>query len=178
MLSLLFVFSVLEVVACLSKITQVTVFDEGTGEVLADKWIYGARLKGGWCMLYQQKGLDLIAKAPNASVLKVFMYLACGQTYQGGMKTTKRAVEQNLGLGHKAVALAFKWLKDNFIVHEWRVDGCSEFMLSPVYVCVGKFDERMKLWNQRWENFKPMYASNQYHRKKRADSEADSSVAK
>lgn len=178
MLSSLFVFSVFEVVTCLSKITQVTVFDESTGEVLADKWIYGARLKGGWCMLYQQKGLDLIAKAPNASVLKVFMYLACGQTYQGGMKTTKRAVEQNLGLGHKAVALAFKWLKDNFIVHEWRVDGCSEFMLSPVYVCVGKFEDRMKLWNQRWESYQPMYSSNQYHRKKRADSASNSSAAK
>jgi hypothetical protein len=123
-------------------------------------------------MMYQQKGFDLIAKAPNASVLKIFMYLACGQTYTGGMKTTKRAIEQNLGLSHKTVASAFKWLKDNFIVHEWRVDGCSEFMISPVYVSLGKFDERMKLWNQRWENFKPMFASRQYHRKKLAASES------
>ena len=118
--------------------------------------------------MYQQKGFDLIAKAPNASVLKVFMYLACGQTYDGGMKTTKRAIEENLGLCHKSVSEAFKWLKDNFIVHEWRVDGCAEFMINPQYVCIGKFDERMKLWVQRWDNYKPMYASAQYHRKKRA----------
>lgn len=118
--------------------------------------------------MYQQKGFDLIAKAPNASVLKVFMYLACGQTYDGGMKTTKRAVEENLGLCHKSVSEAFKWLKDNFIVHEWRVDGCSEFMINPQYVCIGKFDDRMKLWVQRWDNYKPMYSSAQYHRKKRA----------
>lgn len=118
--------------------------------------------------MYQQKGFDLIAKAPNASVLKVFMYLACGQTYDGGMKTTKRAVEENLGLCHKSVSEAFKWLKDNFIVHEWRVDGCAEFMINPQYVCIGKLDDRMKLWVQRWDNYKPMYSSAQYHRKKRA----------
>ena len=129
-------------------------------------------------MMYQQRGLDLIAKAPNATVLKVFMYLACGQTYEGGMKTTKRAVEQNLGLCHKSVADAFKWLKDNFIVHEWRVDGCAEFMINPQYVCIGKFDDRMKLWVQRWDNFKPMYSKRSYHNKKLRDSErSDSGVA-
>lgn len=156
------------------KMTEVIVTDLVTGEVIADKTYFGARAKGGWCMMYQQKGLDLIAKAPNASVLKVFMYLACGQTYNGGMKTTKRAVEQNLGLCHKTVSDAFRWLKDNFIIHEWRVDGCSEFMISPVYVCVGKFDDRMKIWNQRWD-FKPMYSSRQYHRKKLADSDSKKS---
>lgn len=152
----------------MSKVTQVIVSDMSTGEVLADKTYFGARSKGGWCMLYQQRGLDLIAKAPSASVLKVFMYLACGQTYDGGMKTTKRAVEENLGLSHKSVAQAFKWLKDNYIVHEWRVDGCAEFMINPQYVCIGKFDERMKVWVRRWDDFKPMYASRQYHRKKQA----------
>lgn len=164
----------------MSKVTQIIVSDAATGEVLTDKILYGARSKGGWCMLYQQKGLDLIAQAPNASVLKVFMYLACGQTYEGGMKTTKRSVEQNLGLSHKSVALAFKWLKDNFIVHEWRVDGCAEFMINPNYVCVGKLDDRMKIWVQRWE-FKPMYSTTSYLRKKqRAQAQrkvGDSSVS-
>lgn len=152
------------------KMTQVTVTDMSTGEVLADKTYYGARSKGGWCMMYQQKGFDLIAKAPNASVLKIFMYLACGQTYDGGMKTTKRAIEQHLGLCHKTVAEAFRWLKDNFVVHEWRVDGCTEFMINPIYVCLGKFDDRMKIWVQRWENFKPMYSSAAYHNRKLRES--------
>ena len=119
--------------------------------------------------MYQQRGLDLIAKAPNSSVLKVFMYLACGQTYEGGMKTTKRSVEQTLGLGHKAVALAFKWLKDNFIVHEWRVNGCAEFMINPQYVCIGNLNDRMKIWTNRWENYMPQYSSNSYHLKKKRD---------
>lgn len=147
------------------KRTEILISDMATGEVLAEKVIYGSQSKGGWCMLYQDKGLDLIAKAPNASVLKVFMYLACGQTYVGGMKTTKRAVEQNLGLSHKTVALAFDWLKEHAVIHEWRVDGCTEFLINPLYVCVGKFDDRLKLWNQRWE-FKNFFSSPSYQRKK------------
>lgn len=161
----------------MSKVTQVTVFDEDTGEVLTDKMIYGQRVKGGWVMLYQQKGLDLIAKAPNATVLKVFMYLACGQTYDGGMKTTKRAVEQALGLGHKSVALAFKWLKDNYVIHEWRRDGVADFMVNPLYVSLGKFDERMKLWNDRWEHYRPMVGKKYLRRKQRAEKDGDSNVA-
>lgn len=126
--------------------------------------------------MYQDRAWDLISKAPNATVLKVFMYLACGQTYNGGLKTTKRAVEERLGLSHKSVALAFKWLKDNFIVHEWRVDGVSEFMINPQYVCVGKLDERMKIWVNRWENYKPMYTSRSYLRKKQS-AESDNQSA-
>lgn len=148
------------------KVTQVTICDSDTGAVLVDKTIYGAQSKGGWVMFYQQKGLDLIAKAPNPSVLKVFMYLAMGQTYEGGMKTTKAAVQEKLGLSKPTTLNAFKWLKENFIIHEWRVDGVAEFMVSPVYVCIGKFDERMKLWNQRWESYKPIYARADYARKK------------
>lgn len=160
----------------MSTVTQVTRFDEETGEVLTDKLIYGQRVKGGWIMLYQQKGLDLIAKAPNATVLKVFMYLACGQTYQGGMKTTKRAVEQALGIGHNSVALAFKWLKDNYVIHEWRVDGCSDFMVNPVYVSMGKFDERIKLWNERWEHYRPMIGTKYLRKKQRAEKTVDANV--
>lgn len=161
----------------MSKVTQVTVFDDDTGEVLTDKMIFGQRMKGGWIMLYQNKGLDLIAKAPNSTVLKVFMYLACGQTYTGGMKTTKRAVEQALGIGHNAVALAFKWLKDNYVIHEWRVDGCSDFMVNPVYVSLGKFDERMKLWNERWENYRPMVGTKYLRKKQRAEKVGDKNNA-
>ncbi len=159
----------------MSTYTEVSIIDRETGEILSEKLVFGSRSKGGWCMMYQQRGLDLIAKAPNATVLKVFMYLACGQTYQGGMKTTKRAIEQALSLSHKSVSSAFSWLKDNYIVHEWRVDGCPEFMINPQYVCVGKFDERMKMWTARFDNFKPIYSSRAYTRKKLAAAESQSS---
>ena len=161
-------------VVILPKMTEITITDTTTGEVLVEKTVWGARSKGGWVMFYQQKGQELIAKAPSPAVLKIFMYLAMGQNYEGGMKTTKADIQRKLGLSKPTVMSSFRWLKDNFIVHEWRVDGCCEFMINPQYVCIGKFDERMKMWNQRWDDFKPMYASRQYHRKKKAQQDSSS----
>lgn len=152
----------------MAKMTQITITDMGTGEILSDKTVYGSRSKGGWIMVYQQRGMELIANAPTPAVLKVFMYLAMGQTFEGGMKTTKAHVQEELGLSKPTVINAFNWLKDNFIVHEWRVDGCAEFMINPQYVCVGKFDERMKIWKQRFEHFMPMYKTRSYSRKAQA----------
>lgn len=154
--------------------TQIIVTDMNTGEVLTDKTTYGSRSKGGWIMFYQQAGLQLIADAPSPAVLKIFMYLALGQTYEGGMKTTKADVQRKLGLSKATTINAFKWLKEHLIVHEWRVNGCTEFMVSPVYVCVGKFDERIKMWNERW-NFKPQYVRTDYlHKKQLVDSSSAS----
>lgn len=160
----------------MAKITQVTVMDSGTGEVLVDKTLYGARSKGGWVMFYQEAGMKLIADAPSPAVLKIFMYLALGQTYEGGMKTTKADIQRKLGLCKATVHNAFKWLKEHLIVHEWRVNGCTEFMISPVYVCLGRFDDRMKIWNERW-NFKPQFVRTDYLRKKQSDEGADESSA-
>ena len=123
-------------------------------------------------MFYQEAGMELIAKAPTPAVLKVFMYLAMGQTYDGGIKTTKADVAKKLGLSKPTCIGAFNWLKSMYIIHEWRVDGCSDFLVNPVYVCIGKFDERMKMWKNRTEAYLPMYASAQYHRKKQLAAEA------
>ena len=156
----------------MSKVTQIQVCDAETGQVLKDKTVYGARSKGGWVMFYQQKGFELVAAAPSPAVLKIFMYLSMGQTYEGGMKVTKAEIQRKLGLSKPTVISAFNWLKDNFIVHEWRVDGCAEFMINPQYVCIGKFDERMKLWVSRWENYKPMYSPKYQAKKTREFAEA------
>lgn len=156
----------------MAKVTEITISDTTTGEVLVEKTVWGARSKGGWVMFYQEAGLELIAQAPTPAVLKVFMYLAMGQTYEGGMRTTKADVQKKLGLSKPTVIGAFNWLKSSYVIHEWRVQGCTEFLINPVYVCIGKFDERMKLWKQRTDEYLPMYSSAQYHRKKRAAEEA------
>lgn len=125
-------------------------------------------------MMFTDMGMDVVAKCPSSATLRVYLYLAMGQSYDGGMKTTKRAVEQYLGISHRTCALAFDWLKSNFIVHEWRNNGVTDFMINPRYVSIGKFDERMKLWNSRW-NFKPFYKSASYQRKKSAEFESQKS---
>lgn len=150
-----------------SSKTELTVIktDLQTGEVLFEKTVRGSRSGSGWIMMFTDKGMELVANCDSPITLRVFLYLSMGQTYAGGMVTTKLDVEQKLGISHAACARAFKWLKANFIIHEWRVRGCTEFMVSPVYVSVGRFDERVKLWNARWEVM-PFYASAQYQRKK------------
>lgn len=153
----------------LAKMTQIMITDTKTGEVMVDKTFVGERSKGGWIMVFQEAGQNLVAAAPSPAVLKVFMYLALGQTFNGGMVTTKAHVQRELKLSKPTVLNAFKWLESNLIVHEWRHNGCSEFMVSPVYVSVGNFHDRMKIWNERWD-FKPMYVKTSYLRKKQQQS--------
>lgn len=141
-----------------------------TGEVIYEKTFRGSRSGGGWVMMFTDMGMDIVAKCPSAATLRVFLYLAMGQTYEGGMLTTKRAVEVYLGLSKPTVIDAFKWLKKNFIIHEWRHNGITDFMINPRYVSVGKFDERIKLWNARWDK-KPFYTNSTYQKKKSAQSE-------
>lgn len=150
--------------------TELTVIKTNvvTGEVIYEKTVRGSRIGSGWVMMFTEKGSELVANCPSAYTLRVFLYLAMGQTFTGGMVTTKLDVEKKLGISHCSCARAFKWLKKNFIIHEWRTNGCTEFMVSPVYVSVGKFDERIKLWNSRWE-LMPFYSSSTYQRKKSAE---------
>lgn len=121
-------------------------------------------------MVFTDMGMEIVSKCPSATTLRVFLYLSMGQNFAGGMTTTKRAVEQYLGISHKACHQAFVWLKKNFVIHEWRNRGCTEFMVNPRYVSVGNFDERIKLWNARWDA-KPFFSSPSYQRKKSAQSE-------
>lgn len=157
--------------------TEVTVMKTNlvTGEIIYEKTFRGSRSGGGWVMMFTDMGMDLVSKCSSPTTLRVFMYLAMGQTFEGGMMTTKLDVERRLGISHKACADAFRWLKRQFILHEWRNRGCTDFMINPRYVSVGKFDERIKLWNSRWD-FKPMYSSRTYQKKKSAESDQGESA--
>jgi len=136
-----------------------------TGEIIYEKSFRGSRSGGGWIMMFTDLGMEIVEKCPSPTTLRVFLYLSMGQTFTGGMSTTKLDVERKLGISHKACADAFRWLKHQFIIHEWRSRGCTDFMVNPRYVSVGRFDERIKLWNARWD-YKPMYSDKSYQRKK------------
>lgn len=145
--------------------TTVVKTNINTGEVIYETTYRGSRSGSGWIMMFTELGMEVVTKCPSPAALRIFLYLSLGQTYNGGMATTKRAIEEKLGISHMTCSRAFEWLKKNFIVHEWRNNGITEFMINPRYVSVGKFDERIKLWNDRW-NFKPFYSSSTYQRKK------------
>lgn len=145
-----------------------------TGEIIYEKSFRGSRSGGGWVMMFTDMGMEIVSKCPSPSTLRVFLYLAMGQDFNGGMVTTKRAVERYLGISHPTCIEAFNWLKKNFIVNEWRTRGCTEYMVNPRYVSVGNFDERIKLWNSRWDA-KPFYSSKSYQRKKSREFEQQKS---
>lgn len=134
------------------RVTQTTVYEESTGEV-----IYASETKGspngkGWVIMYTDKVQKLIVDCPSAATLKVFMLLSMGQKFEErGVVTTKKAVQEKLGITKPTCLEAFKWLKENFIINEIKVNGCSEFMVNPAYVTIGRDKKkRLKEWNRRW----------------------------
>lgn len=153
-----------EIPSCETELTVIKT-NVQTGEIIFEKTVRGSRCGSGWLMMFTDMGMEIVEKCPSPTTLRVFLYLAMGQNFAGGLVTTKLSVEQKLGISHKACADAFKWLKSNFIIHEWRNRGCTEFMVNPRYVSVGKLDERIKLWNSRW-NAMPFYANRQRQKRK------------
>ena len=133
-------------------IKQVTVMDEDTGEILKDVFSKGSSNGKGFILMYTDKVEDLILQCPSAATLKVFMLLSMGQQFEErGMITTKKAVQDKLGITKPTCIEAFKWLKEHFIVNEFRVDGHTEFMVNPEFVTVGRDKKkRLKEWQRRW----------------------------
>lgn len=135
--------------------TTTTVIDKLTGEILYDVTKLGRRSSNGrgWVIVYTDKVTDLLLKCPSYATFKVFTLLAMGQQFEEkGMITTKKAVQEKLEITKKTCLDAFKWLKENFIVNECKIDGYTEFMVNPNYVTVGRNrDKRMQEWIRRWD---------------------------
>lgn len=126
----------------LSTIKQTIVYDEDTGEVLVDKSTKGSPNGQGWVIMYSAKIFELLPKC-SGSTFKVFAYLAAGQQFEErGMVTTKKAVQDYLGMTKQTCLAAFKWLKENHIITENRIDGHTEFMVNPDYVTIGRDKKR------------------------------------
>lgn len=133
-------------------IKQTSIYDEGTGELVREVVTRGSPNGRGWVIVYTENVQELLLKCNSASTLKVFMYLAVNQQFEErGFITTKAAVQEKLGITKKTCIEAFNWLKENMIVNEYRVNGCTEFMVNPRYVTVGRDKKaREKEWVRRW----------------------------
>lgn len=132
---------------------QVVSFDEETGEIYSDSTSPAGSQNGkGFVLMYTEKVQELIVKCPSATTLKVFMLLSMGQQFEErGVITTKKAVQEKLGITKPTCLEAFKWLKEHWIINEYRVDGHTEFMVNPEYVTVGR-DKKKRIaeWRRRW----------------------------
>lgn len=135
--------------------TRTVVTDISTGEVINDVTRLGRKSTNGkgWVIVYTEKVLELLTKCPTFATFKVFTYLSMGQQFEEkGMITTKAAVQKELGITKPTCLAAFKWLKENFIVNECKINGHKEFMVNPNYVTVGRDKKaRMKEWIRRWD---------------------------
>ena len=133
-------------------LTQTVISDEDTGEVLVDRLTAGSANGKGWVIMYTDRINELVTKCTSAATLRVFMLLAAGQQFEErGMITTKKAVQEKLKIDKKTCIEAFKWLKENMIVNESKINGCTEFMVNPAYVTVGRDrNKRAKEWIRRW----------------------------
>lgn len=134
--------------------TEVITYDE-QGDMVSRKMFKGSRNGKGWCMMYTDKVNELILKCPSGATLKVFMLLAMGQQFdERGYITTKTAVQEKLGITKPTCLAAFKWLKENFIINEYKNDGgYTEYMVNPEYVSIGKDKKkRQREWIRRWQN--------------------------
>ncbi len=130
-----------------SLVKQVTVYDEDTGEVVNDLVTRGSPNGKGWVIMYTARTLELMQQC-TGSTFKVFGFLACGQQFEErGVITTKKAVQDYLGMTKKTVLDAFKWLKDHHVISEVSHNGVSEFIVNPDYVTIGRDKrKRQKAW--------------------------------
>lgn len=133
------------------RIRQITISDKDTGEILSESVSVGNPNGRGFVLMYTEKVQSLILKCPSAATLKVFMLLSMGQQFEErGMVTTKKAVQEKLQITKPTCLEAFKWLRENGIVLESKIDGHTEFMINPDYVTVGRDKKkRMKEWERR-----------------------------
>ncbi len=132
--------------------TEVVTYDDH-GEVSSRKFFKGSANGKGWCIVYTDKVNELLNKCPP-STFRVFMALALGQQFDDrGMITTKKAIQDRLGMTKQTCLAAFKWLKENFIINEYKNEGgYTEFMVNPEYVTIGKDkNKRKKEWIRRWQ---------------------------
>lgn len=119
----------------------------------------------GFVISYTAKMTDFIVKEHAGAVVRVFLFLAHNQTFadsntgQFGFRCTRKHIAQVLDLDPKSVYNVLKFLQDEFLVVETRVNGAFEYMVNPNYVTIGRSKkEREAEWSRRWaEHWKQKY---------------------
>ncbi len=131
---------------------QTILYDGDSGEVLSDTVRSGSANGKGWVIMYTDKINELVAKCTSGATLRVFMLLAAGQQFEErGMVTTKKAVQEHLKIDKSTCLEAFKWLKENMVINECRINGCTEFMVNPLYITVGRDKKKRQAeWVRRF----------------------------
>ena len=135
---------------------QVVTYD-GNGEIVSDVLTRAKSQNGeGFVLSYTEKMCEFLEKHTAGSVVRVFLYIAHHQNYGNdgvfGYRCSHKYLQQVLRLDRKSVYSALTTLKDEFVVNEAKIDGCTELMVNPQFVTIGNDKKaRVREWNRRWE---------------------------
>lgn len=134
---------------------QITRYNSA-GEVLSELTLADKKQNGsGFVISYTEEMSKFIETHSAGSVVRLFLYIAHHQQYGTngvyGFRCSHKFLRQVLNLDKKSVYNAMHELKENFLVHELRIEGVSEFMVNPNYITMGREKkDRMREWNRRW----------------------------
>lgn len=153
-----------------NEVKQVITYNEETGEILKDITFKEVSKNGkGFILVFTEKVEKLMIECPSAATFKIFMLIALNQQFEEhGYITTKKAVQEKLGITKQTCLAGFKWLKENFIVNEYKVNGYTEFMVNPMFVTIGRDKKkRMAEWSRRWANSTIQVIDDPHHSERR-----------
>lgn len=139
-------------------VSKQTIGYDANGEIVFEMTRKPFRANGsGFVVSYTDKICELLSKVRTGSVIRVFFFIAHHQQYgsdgkQFGYRCSHKHIEESLDLDKSVVWDALKYLRDNFLVLESKVEGFSEFMVNPNYITIGSNKkERLREWSRRWE---------------------------
>ena len=125
---------------------QTTIFDEETGEIIKSHVNFGTQNGDGWVIVYRDT-YALLNKIAPPSALRIFNELMTKQQFEGGIRTTKKAIANALDISEPQSWRAFKWLKERGYLKERKINGQTEFLLNPnVTTCGKNRDDKIALW--------------------------------
>lgn len=138
-------------------VSKQTIGYDENGEVVYDMTRKPFKANGsGFVVSYTDKVCELLQKVTTGSVLRVFFFLAHHQQYandgkQFGYRCSHKFISESLKLERTVVWDALKFLRENYLVLESKIEGYSEFMVNPNYITIGSNKkERLKEWSRRW----------------------------
>lgn len=143
---------------------QVVTYD-GDGEIVSDVLTRAkSQNGGGFVISYTEKMSDFLLKVKTGSIVRVFLYIAHHQNYGAngvfGYRCSHKYLQQIFGMDKSTLWEALKYLKENFLINESKIEGATEFMVNPQYVTMGSDKKaRVNEWNRRWaEHWKQVNA--------------------
>ena len=129
-------------------ITKTIVSDAETGEIIRTSVNRGTQNGDDWVIVYRASFMDFLLTAPDFTTAKVFGSLMTKQEFENGVRSTKKAIADELNVSYRSVIAAFNWLKENGYVKERKVNGQTEFLLNPnVTTCGRNKSKKVALWN-------------------------------